>query len=439
MGKLQNRLYVDFSRKEKATQEDVNRIVMDLSLNNKKPIRELTNSDFSSDRFAVELLKKSEKTYEELKKSTENQILDFIRVGNTPVEAKTYLHTAPHHDDIILAYLPYVTNLRRQSSTKHYFSYMTSGFNAVTNKYMETVIQDLLGKLHRREFDHLIGTNYFDPNNEKSKSLDTSYYLKGEARHHEDKKREGTARRLLRNLIELFEEDDINNLNQRVQELYNYFKTQYPGKKDIPIVQQLKGRMREWESDLKWAYYGFTGDTVRHLRLGFYKGDIFTETPTKDRDVPPIVDLLDEVRPDVVTVAFDPEGSGPDTHYKVLQAVSEALKIHEKETGRSDIRVLGYRNVWFVYHPSEANLYVPSTLRHLNDMEHCFDLCFETQRSASFPSYQYDGPFSKLARKIQVKQFEQISTMIGQEFFLENVDHNLRACCGMVYLKGNVS
>jgi glucosamine-6-phosphate deaminase len=45
-------------------------------------------------------------------------------------------------------------------------------------------------------------------------------------------------------------------------------------------VQQLKGRVREWESDLKWAYYGFSGEAVRHLRLGFYKGDIFTEIPT---------------------------------------------------------------------------------------------------------------------------------------------------------------
>ena len=121
--------------------------------------------------------------------------------------------------------------------------------------------------------------------------------------------------------------------SQRLKELQNYFQTQYPGKKDIPIVQMLKGRMREFESDLKWAYYGFTGDAVRHLRLGFYKGDIFTETPTMDRDIPPILGLLREINPDIVTVAFDPEGSGPDTHYKVLQAVSAALKMHEKESG----------------------------------------------------------------------------------------------------------
>jgi len=30
--------------------------------------------------------------------------------------------------------------------------------------------------------------------------------------------------------------------------------------------------------------------------------------------------------PDIVTCALDPEASGPDTHYKVLQAISEATK-----------------------------------------------------------------------------------------------------------------
>jgi glucosamine-6-phosphate deaminase len=433
--KLTNRVYVDFERKEEIKQEDINRVVMNLSINNNKPIAQLTNDDFKKDRFGNLLLKKVTETPDALKKKTESQILDFLRMGNAPVENKTYLHTAPHHDDIILGYLPYFTNLRRASSNKHYFAYMTSGFNAVTNSYMEGIIEDLLERLEKGEFRDLLKKGYLELGNGSSKSWDTSLYLKGEARHHDVKKDEATARRLLRNLIELFEDDDIENLQQRVRELRNYFKTQYPGKKDIQIVQQLKGRVREWESDLKWAYYGFTGDKVRHLRLGFYKGDIFTETPTVERDIPPILSLLHEVNPDVVTVAFDPEGSGPDTHYKVLQATSSALQMYEKESGRSDVRVLGYRNVWFVFHPSEANLYVPTSLRHLNDMEHCFDICFSTQRSASFPSHQYDGPFSKLARKIQVKQFEAVKAFLGEEFFVESEDNSLRACCGMVFLK----
>jgi glucosamine-6-phosphate deaminase len=136
-----------------------------------------------------------------------------------------------------------------------------------------------------------------------------------------------------------------------------------------------------------------------------------------------------------VTVAFDPEGSGPDTHYKVLQAVSQALHVYEQKSGRHDVRVLGYRNVWYKFHPSESNLYVPASLRQLNDMEAVFDTCFTTQRSASFPSHELDGPFSWLARKIQVKQFDQVKTFLGEDYFLNSEDRSLRATHAMVYLR----
>jgi glucosamine-6-phosphate deaminase len=293
----------------------------------------------------------------------------------------------------------------------------------------------LLTRLRRGEFRDLLKSDYFALDNVLARRVDTSHYLQGAARLHQEKKDEAAARRLMRNIIELYEDDNLENVEQRVAELVNYFKTQYPGKKDVSIVQQLKGRMREWESDLKWASYGFTGETVRHMRLGFYKGEIFTETPTIDRDVVPILNLLTEVNPDIVTVAFDPEGSGPDTHYKVLQAVSHALQLFEEKTGRHDLSVVGYRNVWFRFHPAEANLYVPTSLTHMNDMEACFDTCFATQRTASFPSHEYDGPFSRLARKIQSRQYEHVRTFLGEDFFVSNANHGMRACCGMVYLR----
>ncbi|MCX7717837.1 MAG: hypothetical protein N2111_05460 [Candidatus Sumerlaeaceae bacterium] len=433
--RLGARMLEDFLHKPEATDEDISKIVMDLSLQHNKPILALTARDYEEDRFGAALLTKTRKSHADLNREVHDRVMENLRVGNSPIENKVFLHTAPHHDDIILGYLPYFTNLVRRSSTKHYFAYMTSGFTAVTNRYMLSVVEDLLTRLGHGEFDELLRTDYFDIHNARAKHLDTMYYLQGAARHREEQMSAGVARRLLRNLIELYEEDNVQNLMQRLNELRNYFLTQYPGKKDITIVQMLKGRMREFESDRKWAYYGFSSDAVRHLRLGFYKGDIFTEIPTVDRDIPPILDLLREVGPDIVTVAFDPEGSGPDTHYKVLQAVSTALKIYEQETGRHDIRVVGYRNVWFKFHPSEANMYIPTTLRHLNDMEACFDICFTTQRTASFPSYELDGPFSWLARKIQVKQFDQVRTMVGNDFFLNHEDHGMRAACAIVYLR----
>lgn len=433
--RLRRRSFVDFQTKPVVTDEDICRIVMNLSLETKKPFRELSLGDFQRDQCASELMRKTGTPFGELASKAEQTVVENLSRGTSPVDNKTFLHTAPHHDDLILAYHPYFTNLFRRPTTRHFFAYLTSGFTAVTNRYMQQAVQDLLARITHGDFDELFAEEYFDSGNKVARGLDDSHYLAGAARHRPEQMQEAIARRLLRNMVEIFEDDNIVNLTERVKELENYFQTQYPGKKDIPIIQQLKGRMREFESDLKWAYYGFTGDAVRHLRLGFYKGDIFTEVPTVDRDVPPIVRVLTETNPDVVTVAFDPEGSGPDTHYKVLQAVAHALRVYQEKSGRNDIRVLGYRNVWYKFHPSEANLYVPSTLRQLNDMESVFDTCFATQRAASFPSYEMDGPFAQLARKIQVKQLDQVKTFLGEEYFVQSEDLNLRATHAIVYLR----
>jgi len=197
----------------------------------------------------------------------------------------------------------------------------------------------------------------------------------------------------------------------------------------------LKGMCREWEAECLWGYFGWKDDSVRHLRLGFYTGEIFTGDPTLERDVPPVVQLLREVNPDIVTLALDPEASGPDTHYKVLQAISEALSVYEEETGRSDITVLGYRNVWYRFHPAEADLIVPVSLNMFALQESAFLHTFVSQKDASFPSYEHDGPFSELAQKIQVDQYRMITTCLGSDYFYQHPSALFRATRGFVFLK----
>jgi glucosamine-6-phosphate deaminase len=123
----------------------------------------------------------------------------------------------------------------------------------------------------------------------------------------------------------------------------------------------LKGMLREFEEELVWAHYGVKVGNIQHLRLGFYTGDIFTPQPQRKRDVEPIINLLRRVQPTVISLAFDPEGSGPDTHYKVLQVLAEALKQWKKEKDISKLRIICYRNVWYRFHPSEANVPKPRT------------------------------------------------------------------------------
>ena len=432
---LRERRYHALIQMESLPWETVEQIVLDLSLKTRKRVLRLTREDFQKDRFGSVLLQKIGGDLSGLLGRVAETLTQKIEEGMRVRQNTTFLHTAPHHDDIMLGYLPYAVRHIREASNKHVFAYMTSGFTAVTNHYALTLLRKLQYFLRRRAFDALIEEGYFNPQNTLGRNRDVWQYLDGVAADRPIMKDEGEARRLLRILMEIFEEEEVEQIKHRIEELVNYFQTQYPGRKDLPHIQRLKGMIREWEADCLWGYFGFDTRSVVHLRLGFYTGDIFTEEPTVERDVMPILQLMRKVRPDVITVALDPEGSGPDTHYKVLQAVAEALKRYEQETGRQDLEVIGYRNVWYRFHPAEANLYVPVSLNMFAILQNAFLNAFVSQKDASFPSWEYDGPFSGLAQQIQVQQYQMLKTALGREFFHEHPSPLIRATRGLVFLK----
>ncbi len=379
-------------------------------------------------------MRRNGKDYTKIPKSVESSLDQKIAAGLAPITNATFMHTAPHHDDIMLGYLPYINHLVRTPLNRHYFAYMTSGFNAVTNYYVLNLLENLLKFLEKPAFRQLLEEGYFRGRS-SNRDWDVYHYLDGVASHSRTIKDEANARRLLRILIYLYEEESIEHLKDRIKELVDYFRTQYPGKKDLAHIQMVKGMIREWEADLLWAHLGFNSKSVKHLRLGFYKGDMFTEDPEFARDVRPIRRLMEQIEPDVVTLAFDPEGSGPDTHYKVMQAIAEALKEYLKKKGRKAPQIWGYRNVWYRFHPSEANVFVPVSLNSMAVMESMFMYSFGSQRDASFPSYELDGPFSRLAQKIQADQFQTVKTCLGDTYFNENEHPRLRACHGLCFIK----
>jgi glucosamine-6-phosphate deaminase len=420
---------------ESLPESEPEKIVIDLAMKSRKRILDLKRNEFVEDSFGSLALEKLPGSPESLIRRIHASVIAKLEAGTLVSGQTRILHTAPHHDDIMLGYFPYVVRHIRDASNHHTFAYMTSGFTAVTNAYALEKLENLLHFLKNPEFTSLARENYFDPANDHARNRDVWQYLDGVAANDMAMRREGESRRLFRNLIEIFEEEDVENLEDRINELTNYFRTQYAGKKDLPHIQKLKGMIREWEADCLWGYLGFDNSSIKHLRLGFYQGNIFTEEPTLSRDVDPIVRLIREVRPDVVTVALDPEGSGPDTHYKVLQAVAQALRIIQEETGRSDIQVLGYRNVWYRFHPSEANIFVPVSLNMFALKQSAFADAFVSQKDASFPSYEYDGPFSRLAQQIQVEQYQMLKTCLGRRFFNDHPSPLIRGTRGFVFLR----
>jgi len=111
---------------------------------------------------------------------------------------------------------------------------------------------------------------------------------------------------------------------------------------------------------------GIESSSIHPLRLGFYTGDIFSPEPEVNRDAMPIYEVMAKVKPDVVSVAFDPEGSGPDTHYKALQAVtrpsgSMRRRIPARPSGCGDIATSGTATG-----SAKTNVMVPVSLNSLS-------------------------------------------------------------------------
>lgn len=419
---------------ETLSDEQIEHIVVNVSVSLGKKIELLTKDDYYNDLFGRLLLSRSSSSISEINQKTIDSLKSKIEAGINSDQNTVFLHTEPHHDDVMLGYLPHVVRNIRVHSNRHHFATFTSGFTAVTNIYMLGLCRDLKRAMDQDLYELKLhfSRGYFDIESARYRNRDVWKYLDGVAARSSEMKEEGTLRRFLRILIEIFEDNDLNNLSNRLDELINYFETQYPGKKDMPHIQRMKGMIREWESACLWGYFGWSSGSINNLRLGFYQGDIFTEEPTVNRDVLPVIELLKKIDPDVVTVAFDPEGSGPDTHYKVMQAVSEALKMHNS---KKDIRVLGYRNVWFRFQPHEANIFVPVSLNMLTLQNESFMNTYITQKDASFPSYEFDGPFPLLAQKIQVEQYEMLKTCLGRDYFFDHPSALIRATRGFVFLK----
>ncbi len=432
--RLRERRFNDVKKESPISHRSIERSIINLAVEKQKEVKDLDYSDYESDKLSSLVLEKTNRSFTEINRSVFEESLKKFNKGISPIENQIILHTAPHHDDIMLGYLPYVIHLVRNASNQHHFTILTSGFTAVTNSYMLKLVESLKEYLDNGSFIELFNQNYFEPASVYGNNKDVNLYLDGLSAHSRTMRKEASAKRLLRNIIEVFGLQSIEDVKSRIVELTGYFNSQYPGKKDTPDVQKLKGMLREFEEEIVWAYFGFSRESVSHLRLGFYQGEIFTESPELNRDVMPFVNLLRKIKPTIITVALDPEGSGPDTHYKVLQTITEALRIYEKEADVSNLRIWCYRNVWNRFHPAEANIFVPVSLNSFAIMENIFLNSYGSQRDASFPSYEFDGPFCRLVQKIQSEQYQTVRLCLGKDFFMNHDVPRVRAAHGMVYL-----
>jgi len=413
------------------TQEKTERAVIDLCSKVDKYGDHLVMDDLRNDPYCSLIPGLNEDTVQTVKDSIQAK----IQKGMEKESGKVFYHTGPHHDDIMLGIMPHVNRQLRDATNEFQFAVMTSGFTAVTNVFVIFLLIDVKRFLRAGELQMVENPDFFAGGYNLKWDKDVSHYLDNIAAENNYERRRGISHRMVRAIVDIWKVPDLEKLYNTIDDILSILRKSYDGSKNPPMIQKLKGMIREFEEELIWAHYGEPVKNVHHLRLGFYKGDIFTEQPDRSRDVAPILEELRKYNPTVISLALDPEGSGPDTHYKVLQAIAEAVREWGKEVDTSKLRIVGYRNVWFRFHPADVNVIVPVSLNSLSILDRSFTNCYISQVDASFPSYEFDGKFSLLAQKIWVEQLKQIQLLMGKEFFYKNEKLLLKATHGLIYFK----
>jgi glucosamine-6-phosphate deaminase len=355
--------------------------------------------------------------------------------GVKPIENEVIYHTGPHHDDIMLGIMPFINRQLRSPSNQVHFAIMTSGYHSVTDAFLLEALQDTLGYLHQDRIQMVHYPDFFEQGYRFKQEKDLYHYLDNIARKNPDEMRRGFCHRIVRDAVGLWNLKSIEDIETRFHTEIENIKA---GKANSREIQQLKGQVREFEEELVWAGAGTSLNHIHHLRLELYEsGNEASEAKSlsQQRDIALILNQLRTLKPTVITVAIDSEGQGPNTHYKVMQTIADAIRLWNEETDLRDLRIFGYRNVWSTFHPAEANVYVPVSLNAFAVFEKAFKDSYLTQVKAEFPNPDFDGPFSELAEQIWVKQLKDIQLVLGKNFFYENAHPLVRATHGLVFLK----
>ena len=387
-------------------------------------------------RLTLEDLKNDERCARipDLSLDVVRQVIDDVEAkllrGVTPLDHEVIYHTGPHHDDIMLGIMPFINRQLRSPNNDVHFAIMTSGYHSVTDEFLKEALRDTLDLLRDGLIQMVNYPDFFEKGYLFKYEKDIHHYLDNVARKNPHEMRRGFCHRILRDAVEIWHLKSVGEVESRFEE---EIRNLSEGQPNSPEIQKLKGEVREFEEELVWAYAGTSLNNIHHLRLGFYSHT--EDFPNRERDVEPILRQLRELKPTVITVAMDYEGLGPNTHYKVMMAIAEAVRLWSEETDLSRLKIFGYRNVWSTFHPAEANVYVPVSLNAFAVFEKAFKDSYLTQVKAEFPNPDFDGPFSELAESIWVKQLKDVQLILGKDYFYENTHPLIRATHGLLFLK----
>jgi len=462
-----------------------------LAVKLKKRVVHLTADDFLTDDLAFPVYchwTRQCRPISALTAKVEAFLISIIERGvSLPADCRI-LHTSPHHDDVMLAYHEAMDFLFKFN--RNFFCYVTSGFNSCPDAYIERVlrrvdlksdaalkkyIEPLLAANARSEAtpnaEHLGDDEDDDEEEEEEKgaavelaasatsatsagsvtsaqsagggpremplSKILDIFKRGYNLQRDSLIEDAETLLVLRRLRQCYGIETVERFTAIIRyHLNEYFPSKLVGAVDSEKVKFLKGLVRESECDRMWALNGIDPKSnVFHLRSKFYTGEYFQPLPDQKKDAQPMFDLYQQIQPDLVTVAFDPEGTGPDTHYKVLQIVAQALRMAQEKKADLKPKIWGYRNVWHRFQICDSSIAIPVSAKAMDEMHKTFLASFGCQKRAEFPSPEYDGPFSILSQRFHIQQQKELRILLGEQYFESHWNQQIRNADGFILLK----
>ena len=403
--------------------EVIDETVCHIALQHNTHIIGITTEQLNSSLSGSALLKRIAQPLATVLESVHSRVYSKLSL---PPSGKVIEENGPHHDDIMLSHGTLLREMRNMANI-HHVSYGTSGFTAVSNEYLLSLLEAIDLKFIEKAADKIF--------------LDSKYPLMDAFKQaFSDKLAEELTRIekefMLFSLKTVYSLKSSEEVCLSLQTMIDYLRAAPPGAKDNEDVQLFKGTIRELEAERMWHIHGVPLEHVQHMRLSFYKGDLFNPQPSQE-DMLAIADRIDKIRPDILTVTFDPEGSGPDTHFKNLQAFTEGLRLNSDrwfEEGYNPT-IWCYRNVWFRFTAAETSLIMPTRRSDMVENHEIFMKCFSSQARAEFPDPDHDGPFTEKCIILQEQQLQDIKTLLGASAIEEHASAQFRNASGLVYIQ----
>ncbi len=212
----------------------------------------LTIGDLRSDPHTRLIPGLDESTVQSVITSIENK----IKKGTEQLTHEVFYHTGPHHDDISLGLLPYIHYQSRNETNTSHYSVLTSGFTAVTNKFLTDILRDTLSFIQKGDVEMINYPDFFEVGYKNKRDKDVYHYLINIASENATERSRAVSHRMVRNIVELWNITSQQELEERINGIISVVRSSYDGQNPEPKIQTLKGMIREYEEELVWAHFG---------------------------------------------------------------------------------------------------------------------------------------------------------------------------------------